>query len=91
MFRNHPEKRKQMFAINGSLIRYFKIGEDFELMAIAVKQNPLNIKYISNKYRYSPIYGATFVIFFRLRNLILTFFVIFLTFFMIIIVIYFIF
>jgi cell division FtsZ-interacting protein ZapD len=58
MFRNHPEKRKQMFAINGSLIRDFKIGEDFELMAIAVKQNPLNIKYISNKYRYSIQYMA---------------------------------
>ena len=58
MCRNHPEKRKQMFAINGSLIRDFKIDGDFELMAIAVKQNPLNIKYISDKYRHAIQYMA---------------------------------
>jgi hypothetical protein len=50
MFKN-KEKRKDMFAINGSLISKYKVGDNIELMAIAVKQNRDNIKYIKPKYR----------------------------------------
>ena len=45
------EKRKQLLAINGSLISFYKVGDNVELMVIAVRQNPDNIKFIKPKYR----------------------------------------
>jgi hypothetical protein len=51
VFRNY-EARKKLFSIDGSLIRYYKVGSDIELMTIAVRQDPSNIKYIPEKYKH---------------------------------------
>jgi hypothetical protein len=51
VFRNY-EARKKLFSIDGSLIRYYKVGSDIELMTIAVRQNPSNINYIPKKYKH---------------------------------------
>ena len=45
------EKRKQLLAINGSFISKYKVGDNIELMAIAVRQNSDNIQFIKPKYR----------------------------------------
>jgi hypothetical protein len=45
------EKRKQLLSINGSFISKYKVGDNIELMAIAVRQNSDNIRFIKPKYR----------------------------------------
>jgi hypothetical protein len=45
------EKRKQLLAINGSFISKYKVGDNIELMVIAVRQNSDNIQFIKPKYR----------------------------------------
>ena len=59
MCRNHPEKRKQMFAINGSLIRDFKIDGDCS------QTKPIKYQiYFGQISPCNQIYGTTLVIVF---------------------------